>query len=70
ALHTIEEIEITEQQEKEIKSELKTTIHEKTGDNVDISKNEASENKPLDRKLMSEGEQHISKLTKYIYMNI
>lgn len=70
ALHTIEEIEITEQQEKEIKSELKTTIHEKTGDNVDISKNEDSENKPLDRKLMSEGEQHISKLTKYIYMNI
>ncbi|MDH8308065.1 hypothetical protein QIG59_27865, partial [Klebsiella pneumoniae] len=50
ALHTIEEIEITEQQEKEIKSELKTTIHEKTGDNVDISKNEDSENKPLDRK--------------------
>jgi hypothetical protein len=32
AFNAIEEIEITEQQEAEIKSELKTTIHEKTGE--------------------------------------
>lgn len=70
ALHAIEKIEITEQQEEEIKSELKTTIHEKTGDNVDISNNEDTETKSAHKKLITDGEHHISKLTRYIYMNI
>ena len=70
ALNAVEKIEITEQQEAEIKSELKTTIQEKTGDKVDIRKNEDSESKSTDKKLIGEGEHHIKKLTRYIYMNI
>ena len=70
AFNAIEEIEITEQQEAEIKSELKTTIHEKTGESVDISKNDDTDNKSADKKLIADGEHHIRKLTRYIYMNI
>lgn len=43
ALNAIENIEITKKQEGEIKTELKTTIHEKTGDTVDISESEVME---------------------------
>lgn len=70
ALNAIEKIEITEKQEVEIKAELKYTIHEKTGDNVDISKNEEVDGKPINTKLIDDGENQIKKLTRYIYMNI
>lgn len=70
ALNAIENIEITKQQEAEIKTELKSTIHEKTGDTVDISKDEEMESSTIDKKLLIEGENQIKKLTRFIYMNI
>lgn len=71
ALNAIDNIEITKKQEAEIKTELKSTIHEKTGDAVEVNNNnEEADNKYLDKKLLVDSEQNIKKLTRFIYMNI
>jgi hypothetical protein len=68
ALSKIDDLEVTQEQKKEIKIEIKTTITEDTGNDVSIGDNEISQ--LPGEEISKEAENTIKKLTRYIYMSI
>jgi len=68
ALSKIDDLEVTQEQKKEIRKEVKTTITEDSGGEIIVDAHE--KNNSASEDVIREAENLIKKLTRYIYMSI